>query len=89
VLRTLRKPGETGYKIPHGGLYRFISSPNYFGELLEWSGFAIAAQTLAGWAFFFFTFANLAPRAVSHHRWYREKFSEYPSSRRALIPFLW
>lgn len=89
VLRTLRKPGETGYKIPHGGLYGFISSPNYFGELIEWLGFAIAAQTLAGWAFLAFTFANLAPRAISHHRWYRQKFAEYPSARRALIPFVW
>lgn len=89
VLRTLRKPGETGYKIPYGGLYGWISSPNYFGEILEWLGFAIAAQTLAGWGFAAFTIANLAPRAISNHRWYREKFSDYPTGRRALIPFLW
>jgi 3-oxo-5-alpha-steroid 4-dehydrogenase 1 len=89
VLRTLRKPGETGYKIPRGGLYVFVSSPNYFGEILEWIGFAIAAQTLAGWAFAAFTVANLAPRALSNHRWYRGKFPDYPASRRALIPFLW
>ncbi|MDP2273634.1 MAG: DUF1295 domain-containing protein [Archangium sp.] len=89
VLRTLRKPGETGYKIPHGGLYGLVSSPNYLGEILEWVGFAIAAQTLAGWAFAAFTFANLAPRALSNHRWYRQKFGDYPSRRRALIPFLW
>lgn len=89
VLRTLRKPGETGYKIPFGGLYRWVSSPNYLGELLEWAGFAIAAMTPAAWAFAAFTFANLAPRAVSHHRWYREKFPEYPAERRALIPLVW
>ena len=89
VLRSLRKPGETGYKIPHGGLYGLISAPNYFGEILEWIGFAVAAQTLAGWAFAAFTIANLAPRALSNHRWYREKFPDYPASRRALIPFLW
>lgn len=89
VLRTLRKPGETGYKIPHGGLYRWLSCPNYFGELLEWTGFALAAMTPAAWAFAAFTFANLAPRAVSNHRWYREKFPEYPAQRRALIPLVW
>ncbi len=89
VLRSLRKPGESGYKIPHGGLYAVVSSPNYLGEILEWVGFAIAAQTLAGWAFAAFTFANLAPRALSNHRWYRQKFADYPSQRRALIPFLW
>lgn len=89
VLRGLRKPGETGYRVPHGGLYGWVSSPNYFGEILEWVGFAIAAQSLAAWAFAAFTFANLAPRAISNHRWYRTTFADYPTQRRALIPFVW
>lgn len=89
VLRTLRKPGETGYLVPRGGLYGWVSSPNYLGEILEWVGFALAAQTLAGWGFAAFTIANLAPRALSHHRWYRSQFPDYPPERRALIPFVW
>ena len=89
VLRGLRRPGETGYSVPHGGLYRWVSSPNYLGEMLEWVGFAIAAQTLAGWAFVAFTIANLAPRALSNHRWYLAKFPDYPAARRALIPLVW
>ena len=89
VLRTLRKPGETGYHVPRGGLYAWVSSPNYLGEILEWVGFAIAAQTLAGWGFAVFTFANLAPRALSNHRWYRSQFPNYPAERRALIPYVW
>ena len=31
------------YAVPHGGLYRFISYPNYFCEWCEWFGFALAA----------------------------------------------
>lgn len=89
VLRNLRKPGETGYLIPQGGLYGVVSAPNYLGELFEWLGFAIAAQTLPAWAFFVFTAANLVPRAWSNHKWYREKFADYPKQRRALIPFVW
>ncbi len=89
ILRGLRGPGEQGYKIPEGGLFSFVTSPNYFGEIIEWVGFALAAQTLASWAFAAFTFANLAPRAVSHHRWYRTTFPQYPTVRRALIPFVW
>ena len=89
VLRQLRRPGEIGYSVPHGGLYRWVSSPNYLGEILEWVGFAIAAQTLAGWAFAAFTVANLAPRALSNHRWYLAKFPDYPAVRRALIPLVW
>lgn len=89
VLRALRGPGEGGYKVPHGGLHRLVASPNYLGELVEWLGFAIAAQTLAGWAFFVFTCANLVPRARSNWAWYRAQFADYPPARRALIPFVW
>lgn len=88
VLRTLRAPGERGYKIPHGGLYRFVSAPNYFGELVEWSGFALAASSPAAVAFVVWTAANLAPRAWANHRWYRRTFPDYPTGRRALVPFL-
>ncbi len=88
ILRNLRKPGEKGYKIPTGGLFRYISAPNYFGEILEWTGWAIATWSLPGVAFAFWTFANLAPRALSNHRWYRETFPDYPTNRKALIPGL-
>lgn len=88
VLRRLRRPGETGYRIPYGGLYRFVTSPNYLGELVEWTGFALAAWSLPALAFAVFTAANLVPRARAHHRWYREKFPDYPSDRRALLPWL-
>jgi len=88
ILRGLRKKSETDYKIPHGGFFRFISSPNYFGEILEWTGWAIATWSLPGTAFALWTVANLAPRAFANHRWYLKKFSEYPSQRKALIPYI-
>ena len=88
ILRRLRRPGETGYRIPQGGLFRSVSSPNYLGEIVQWCGWAVASWSLAGLAFAVFTAANLAPRAVSHHRWYRETFPDYPGNRRALIPFV-
>ena len=89
TLRELRRPGETGYKISHGGLYRYISCPNYFGEIIEWFGWALATWSLPGLAFAVWTFANLAPRAWSHHKWYHEQFSDYPPERKALIPGVW
>jgi len=89
VLRRLRRPGEHGYKIPTGGLYRYISCPNYFGEILEWLGWAVATWHPAGAVFALWTFANLAPRAVAHHRWYRATFDAYPPGRKALIPWVW
>lgn len=89
ILRALRAPGETGYKIPRGGPWELVSSPNYLGEIMEWCGFALASWSLAGLAFAAWTIANLAPRARTNHRWYREQFQDYPAGRRALLPFVW
>ncbi len=89
ILLRLRKRGTTKYGVPHGGGFRHVSCPNYLGEILEWTGWAIATWSLAGLSFAVFTFANLAPRAISHHRWYRKKFPDYPANRRALIPGVW
>ena len=88
VLHRLRGPGESSYKIPRGGLYRWVSCPNYLGEMLEWIGWALAAWSLAGLAFAVFTIANLLPRAIANHRWYRNEFADYPPERRAVVPFL-
>jgi 3-oxo-5-alpha-steroid 4-dehydrogenase 1 len=86
VLLHLRKPGETGYKIPHGGLYRWITCPNYFGEMIEWFGFAICTMSFPALVFALWTVANLLPRARSHHLWYQKTFPDYPPTRKALIP---
>ena len=88
ILFRLRAPGETGYKIPHGGMFRYVSGANYLGEIILWAGWAIMSWTLAGLVFLLFTIANLAPRAISHHKWYRAQFPDYPPQRRALIPGL-
>ena len=89
VLINLRKPGETGYKIPYGGAFRFVSGANFFGEILEWTGFAIASWSAAGAFFALTTALNIGPRALQHHQWYLRKFGDkYPRQRRALVPFL-
>lgn len=88
ILFSLRDDGSTGYKIPRGGLFEKVSSPNYLGEIIEWFGFAIATWSLAGFTFAIWTFCNLAPRAFAHHRWYKQEFSDYPENRKALIPFV-
>jgi len=89
ILRALRKPGDSSYTIPNKGLHKQVASPNYFGEIVEWSGFALAASTMPALAFLLFTIANLVPRARDHLNWYRQTFPSYPEERRALIPKVW
>ena len=87
-LQKLRKRGENTYKLPKGGIFDYVASPNYFGEIVEWSGWALATWSLAGLSFAFWTAVNLAPRAWSHLQWYRENFSDYPKKRKALLPWI-
>lgn len=88
ILIHLRNPGETGYKIPQGWLFNYISCPNLFGELIEWTGYAILCWNLPALTFLIWTAANLIPRAMSHHKWYKNNFGEYPAERKAIVPYL-
>jgi len=52
-----------------GGLFTYVSGANYFGEIVEWFGFAIATWSLPAFAFAFFTLCCIGPRAYHHHRY--------------------
>jgi protein-S-isoprenylcysteine O-methyltransferase Ste14 len=89
TLQLLRQPGGSGYGVPQGGLYRWVSSPNYLGEIVEWTGWALLTWSVAGLAFATWAAANLVPRARAHHIWYRERFPNYPQERKILFPGVW
>ncbi|XP_076599731.1 3-oxo-5-alpha-steroid 4-dehydrogenase 2b [Chaetodon auriga] len=88
ILRNLRKPGEVVYKIPTGGLFEYVSGANYSGEIVEWCGYAVATWSLPALSFAVFSLCFIGPRAYYHHRFYQEKFKDYPKLRKALIPFI-
>jgi 3-oxo-5-alpha-steroid 4-dehydrogenase 1 len=87
-LRRLRAASQGEYVLPRGLLFRFVSCPNYLGEIVEWAGFALATWSPGGLIFAIWTAANLTPRAIHHHRWYRKRFPDYPHERRAMVPFV-
>jgi 3-oxo-5-alpha-steroid 4-dehydrogenase 1 len=89
ILYRIRQHMQQEYAIPQSGLYRFISCPNYFGEILIWVGWTLATWSPVAAAFTLWSIANLAPRARSHHRWYKEQFEDYPEERHILVPWLW
>lgn len=91
IIRNLRKPGDTKHYIPRKGLYKYVTSANYFGEFTEWVGYAILTWSPAGLLFAAWTFANLAPRAKSLTAKYEEEFGEEYKSlkKKHIIPFIW
>ncbi|HHE41398.1 MAG TPA: DUF1295 domain-containing protein [Dehalococcoidia bacterium] len=89
VLRETRAGSMAGYCRVDEGLFRYVCCPNYLGEILIWTGWAVATWSLAGLSFAVWTAANLLPRARTHLRWCRDYFDDYPEERKAVIPCLW
>jgi len=87
ILLRLKKENK-GYQIPKSFLYKYISCPNYLGEILEWVGYAFMTFCMPGFIFACWTIFNLLPRALDHHKWYKNKFPDYPKNRKAIIPFM-
>lgn len=83
VIRNLRKPGDTGHYLPQKGLFKCVTSANYFGEILEWTGFAVLTWSWAGAVFAWWTFANLVPRADAIHKKYGMMFPEEMKTKKA------
>jgi 3-oxo-5-alpha-steroid 4-dehydrogenase 1 len=76
------------YKIPRGRFFELVSCANYFGEIVEWSGFAIACWNVTALSFALYTISNIGTRAITHHKWYQSTFKDYPKDRKAVIPFI-
>ena len=91
IIRNLRKPGDTGHYLPKGGMFRYVTSANYFGEFIEWTGFAILTWSWAGAVFALWTFANLAPRAARIYDMYSREFPDELDTKKTkrMIPFIY
>lgn len=90
TIRNLRKPGDTNHYLPRGGLFEYVTSANYLGELLEWTGYAIMLNNPAGWMFVWWTAANLVPRAHAINLKYKAEFGAQAVGRRkCIIPFIY
>jgi len=92
ILIKLRPASGNGYKIPYGGLFKYVSCPNFLGEIISWVGFVLVAFNLPALSFLIWTLVNLITRARDHHRWYLNEFPEYPKERKAIFPsflFTW
>lgn len=91
IIRHLRKPGDTNHYLPKKGMFRYVTSANYFGEFVEWLGFAILTWSLSGAVFALWTFANLAPRAAKIYDNYKKEFGDELDTKKVkrIIPFIY
>ncbi len=87
-LIQLRNRNGKGYTIPYGGLFAYVSCPNFLGEIITWTGFFVVTFSWPAFSFLIWSIVNLVPRALDHHRWYRNTFTDYPENRKAIFPGL-
>jgi len=90
-IRNLRKMDDAKHYLPRGGMFNYVTSANYFGELVEWTGFAIAISAMSGWVFVIWSFANLVPRANAIYRQYQKEFANEMRGKnlKRIFPFIY
>ncbi|XP_043711784.1 polyprenol reductase 2-like [Telopea speciosissima] len=93
ILGSLREDREKSdeYVIPHGDWFEFVSSPHYLSEMVIYAGILVASggSELTIWLLFGFVVANLTFAAAETHRWYLQKFDNYPRNRHAILPYIY
>lgn len=95
TLRQLRPPGTRIRAIPTGGLFDYVTCPNYTYEILAWFGFNLMTSTVAGGLFMLAGATQMIIWAQGKHRNYRKEFNGndgkplYPKSRKMLVPFIY
>ncbi|KAI9124728.1 hypothetical protein K1719_004650 [Acacia pycnantha] len=92
ILGSVRKCSKQvdEYVIPHGDWFELVSSPHYLSEIVIYAGLVVASggANLTIWLLFVFVVANLAFAAVETHKWYLQKFEDYPCNRYVIIPLV-
>ncbi|PXF46168.1 Very-long-chain enoyl-CoA reductase [Gracilariopsis chorda] len=95
TLRNLRPAGTRVRKIPRGGLFEFVSCPNYTFEIMAWLGFNVMTRTVAGILFMCAGAFQMILWAQGKHRRYKKEFDGqdgrplYPPNRKIIFPFVY
>lgn len=87
ILARLRRDTKE-YIIPQGGLFKYVSCPHYLFEIIAWIGIFFTSRQLFALLALIGICGYLVARSLKTLRWYQEKFTDYPKSHKALIPFV-
>ncbi|XP_043579745.1 uncharacterized protein LOC122566489 isoform X2 [Bombus pyrosoma] len=84
-----RKITSTAYKIPHGGLFEYISGALQFTEIIIYILLSIILWQSTNFHYItLWVIINQTVTAVLTHKWYIQTFKNYPMSRRILLPYI-
>jgi very-long-chain enoyl-CoA reductase len=79
--------GERG--IPVEGMFYYVSCANYFWEIMAWLSFSVFSNHWTSYLFVVMSLFILSKWSMERHMNYIKTFSNYPRSRKALIPYIY
>ncbi|XP_077984879.1 polyprenal reductase-like [Glandiceps talaboti] len=93
IFANLRKTDadKNVHKIPYGDWFEYVSNPHYLSEIIIYTGVAVVLgfkHTLWWWVMAFVVSNQVAMGEV-FHKWYKEKFDNYPVHRKVIIPWIY
>lgn len=94
ILRKLRKNKDgkinsTIYKIPHDGLFEYVSGALQITEIIIYITLSIILWQSSTFHYVtIWVLCNQIWTATLTHQWYIQTFKNYPKSRKILIPFI-
>lgn len=72
-----------------GGLFDLVSSPQMLTEVVMYGAWYAVLWGGTGWKYVIaFVWGNQFEIALISHRWYQDKFPDYPRHRKAIIPYV-
>lgn len=83
-----QQAGASKYALIDEFLFKYVSNPNYFGEILEWFGYFCVCQTAESFLFFFSTLNILVAAAIPRNKWNKYNIKGYSADKKACIPFV-
>jgi steroid 5-alpha reductase family enzyme len=75
-------------RVLNSGIHKLAFCPSYFGEALQWSGFALMTWCAPAAAAFCWMLSALFRLATAQKNRYLLKFPELPPARKAFVPFI-
>ncbi|CAL1684254.1 unnamed protein product [Lasius platythorax] len=78
------------HKIPFGGLFKYISNPLQFTEIIIYIMLSVILWEASTFHYItIWVILNQLECTIISHEWYHKTFKNYPKERKILIPYIW
>ncbi|RZC41260.1 polyprenol reductase-like [Asbolus verrucosus] len=94
ILANLRKNRKgnivnQNYDIPQGDWFDYFSSPHLIAEVIMYTGLTLLlSDNTTWWYVYAWVVSGQVESILLSHWWYQSYFQNFPSKRKALVPFL-